>query len=56
MQYPDIMQPSSHLSGGHHIFTVPDQQLVIITTGHWDNARSTREIMQACVDKIIKAL
>ena len=43
-------------SGGHHIFIVPDHQLVIVTTGHWDNARSTREIMQACVEKIIKGM
>ncbi len=37
-------------SGGHHIFIVPSKQLVIVTTGHWDNARSTREIMEACRD------
>ena len=43
-------------SGGHHIFIVPKYNMVIVTTGHWDNARSTREIMTACVEGIIKQL
>jgi len=41
-------------SGGHHIFIVPSKRLVIVTTGHWNNARSTKEIMEACVERIIK--
>lgn len=43
-------------SGGQHIFIIPDYHIVIVTTGHWDNARSTREIMTACVERIIKRL
>jgi CubicO group peptidase (beta-lactamase class C family) len=43
-------------SGGHHIFIVPNYHLVIVTTGHWNNARSTQEIMAACVERIIKPL
>ena len=43
-------------SGGHHIFIIPNYDLVIVTTGHWNNARSTREIMAACVERIIKLL
>lgn len=41
-------------SGGHHIFIVPAKKLVVVTTGHWDNARSTREIMEACRDRLIR--
>lgn len=33
-------------SGGQHLFVVPDKNIVLVTTGHWDNARSTMEIMQ----------
>jgi len=43
-------------SGGQHIFIVPDYQLVIVTTGHWNNARSTLEIMNACIERVIKPL
>lgn len=41
-------------SGGHHIFIVPSKELVVVTTGHWDNARSTLEIMQAAKQGIIE--
>ncbi len=43
-------------SGGHHIFVVPSKELVVVTTGHWDNARSTLEIMQAVKLGIIEKL
>uniref|UniRef100_UPI00404913A1 serine hydrolase domain-containing protein n=1 Tax=Fulvivirga sp. TaxID=1931237 RepID=UPI00404913A1 len=33
-------------SGGQHLFIAPEKNIVLVTTGHWDNARSTLEIMQ----------
>lgn len=39
-------------SGGQHLFIVPEKDLIVITTGHWDNARSTVEIMQLAVSVI----
>ncbi len=41
-------------SGGQHIFVVPSLELVVVTTGHWDNARSTLEIMESIKYGIIK--
>ncbi len=32
-------------SGGQHLFIVPEKEVVLVTTAHWDNARSTLEIM-----------
>lgn len=40
-------------SGGQHIFIVPEKDLVIVTTGHWNNARSTLEIMRATLNQLI---
>lgn len=42
-------------SGGQHLFIVPEKNIVAVTTGHWNNARSTIEIMQLA-SKIIKQL
>ncbi len=41
-------------SGGQHLFIVPKKNIVLVTTGHWDNARSTMEIMQLGVQLIDK--
>lgn len=40
-------------SGGQHIFIIPEKDLVVVTTGHWNNARSTLEIMQATLNQLI---
>lgn len=42
-------------SGGQHLFVVPEKDLVVVTTAHWDNARSTVEIMRLAVN-LIKSL
>ncbi len=39
-------------SGGQHLFVVPDKDLIVVTTAHWDNARSTVEIMKLAVSLI----
>uniref|UniRef100_UPI00404A64B5 serine hydrolase domain-containing protein n=1 Tax=Fulvivirga sp. TaxID=1931237 RepID=UPI00404A64B5 len=33
-------------SGGQHLFIAPEKNIVLVTTAHWNNARSTMEIMQ----------
>lgn len=40
-------------SGGQHLFIIPDKNMVVVTTGHWNNARSTLEIMQVVVAELI---
>ncbi len=39
-------------SGGQHLIIVPEKELIVVTTGHWDNARSTLEIMEMAVEVI----
>jgi CubicO group peptidase (beta-lactamase class C family) len=41
-------------SGGQHLFIAPRKNIVLVTTGHWDNARSTMEIMRLGVKLIEK--
>ncbi len=39
-------------SGGQQIVVVPSKEAVVVTTGHWDNARSTREILEMTIEVI----
>ncbi len=41
-------------SGGQHVFVVPESKMIVITTAHWDNDRSTKEIMDIVVENLFK--